>query len=100
MRIEIGDRWVLDGDGLNITLREKHVVQAGVKTKPENVGKVNEVVRGYYHTLPGALKALVGTKSLSEEQLNTVERLEAFLSLLYEEIEKIPKELSEAVRAG
>lgn len=103
MILTIGGKWVLDGDGHQITLREKRVITGkanGRKANPENVGKEHEVVHGYYATLSGALRALVETKSLGDEDVRTVEDLKAYLAVLHESIAELPNALAALGQEG
>lgn len=101
MRIDFGDRFVLDGDGHNLTLYEKRLIVGngrGKEPKPENVGKEREVVLGYYGTLQGALKSLVSRLSLGDPTITTVEQLETQLAILLEAIDQLPQRFTDILR--
>jgi hypothetical protein len=65
--MKIDDNWQLIKDQNDLILQKKKSIKAHRLTKPENVGKVKWVDKGYYVSIKAGLKAYM------EEQLHDCE---------------------------
>ena len=59
--IKISDRWVIDADSMCYILKETKINQKG-----NNVGKEREEVKGYFSSVPEALKRIYDTEVMEK----------------------------------
>lgn len=59
--IKISDRWVIDADSMCYILKETKINQKG-----NNVGKERQEIKGYFSSIPEALKRIYDTEVMEK----------------------------------
>lgn len=71
MRLDLG-KYVIQTDEVQFVVKEKIVVQAGINTKEENVGKEREKDLAYCSSFENALKILSKRAFIDNEDIRDV----------------------------
>lgn len=101
--LHIAGNYYLDADTYNLILKEKSVVTAGPRTKPENVGAETYRDLGYYSRIRDVADGLishVARKTISAEETVTYNQFISTLRTFADELYKRFDEIEGIIKRG
>jgi hypothetical protein len=100
MKIDLDDTYAVEFDGLAFQLQKKRVVTGeskGREAKPENIGKIQISVEGFYGTLPQALNGYL-KKDIGAAEAETFELVLDLLDAQDKRLDAVFSSVGEGIR--